>query len=608
MPGIFGIISPKPPDQLAPLMGTMLETMNYEDFYSTGQYRSADLSASIGWVCHQNSFSDCLPIKNEKKDITLLFFGENNFDKSDISQLKSKNHVFNQWNASYIVHLYEEEGVNSFSKLNGIFCGALIDNRQKKIFLFNDRYGFEKIFYYRDRDGFFFSSEAKALLSILPQTRHIHLGSLAEHIFQNSITEYKSLFKNILIAPEASLIEFQPDRGPVFKKYFDFKEFANQPYIEDSSFHYKINNVFHNILPKYLRSKHKIGIPITDNRYTRALIPNLTLSSDRTFGYAFSGLQKSSFDADFCKTISNLLNIDHHIYRVDSSFYDQIPDWFDKTIYTSDGYCDLESAYYLSLNKQIRNHANVKVTGNHADLFFPVLGIEKNPSKDLLISNHKMRKIFDQHFLDHSVLNTHKDKFNPKHMEDTKYGHYVCERSQIPERAPFIDNDLIRVLYQAKPGISSQRIILETLFSNIEKPLKNDKDNIIENSFMNIFSKNTDTLCKRIHKEIEYQYIYKLPSLISKIDYSLRKTKIKSILSERFYLLNYRIIFRDNLSSYLRDTILCPNSYIRSFTKTKKVKKIIDYHLRGDSNYIGPIKQLLAIELLNKHINNFKLT
>jgi hypothetical protein len=90
------------------------------------------LGAAAGWVWHQGSFSDCLPVWNETKDVCLLFVGENYVDSSDIDRLRIRGQAFAPGKASYLVHQYEEAGDDFFSGLNGIFKGFLLDLRAKQ--------------------------------------------------------------------------------------------------------------------------------------------------------------------------------------------------------------------------------------------------------------------------------------------------------------------------------------------------------------------------------------------------------------------------------------------------------------------------------------------
>ena len=50
----------------------MIETMKYEDFYSSGKYLSTNESVCVGWIVHPNTFSDCMPVHNNSRDIIII--------------------------------------------------------------------------------------------------------------------------------------------------------------------------------------------------------------------------------------------------------------------------------------------------------------------------------------------------------------------------------------------------------------------------------------------------------------------------------------------------------------------------------------------------------
>jgi len=120
MPGIVGIISQKPSKEYSPLVESMVQCLKHEPFYAAGTYTNKELSLWSGWTCHEGAFADCLPIWNEKKDICLLFSGEDFADQADIDSLRTRGHEFSSGDASYLVHLYEEMGSRFFEKLNGL--------------------------------------------------------------------------------------------------------------------------------------------------------------------------------------------------------------------------------------------------------------------------------------------------------------------------------------------------------------------------------------------------------------------------------------------------------------------------------------------------------
>ena len=179
MPGIAGIISKKPIQIIEPIIESMIGTMLYEDFYASGKYLNEQMGVCIGWAVHKDSFADCQPIYNEKKDVILICYGENHVDADILNEIKGKGHDVAALNASYLVHLYEDYEEELFKKLNGWFCGLLIDLQKKKSFLFNDRYGMQRLYIHEDKNSFYFASEAKSILRVKPELKKIPTQSLA---------------------------------------------------------------------------------------------------------------------------------------------------------------------------------------------------------------------------------------------------------------------------------------------------------------------------------------------------------------------------------------------------------------------------------------------
>src|SRR5262249_19325830 len=157
------ITSDSCPENLARL-GQMTECLRHESSYTTGIYSNDAVALFAGWVCRPASYCDCIPVWNETRDICLIFAGEHYSDLEESARLKAAGHVFSPDDASSLVHLYEELGPKFFEALNGTFSGLLVDLRHKKLFLFNDRFGLGRIYYHEGEDGFYFASEAKALL------------------------------------------------------------------------------------------------------------------------------------------------------------------------------------------------------------------------------------------------------------------------------------------------------------------------------------------------------------------------------------------------------------------------------------------------------------
>src|ERR1700722_20023085 len=146
MPGITGIIGAGSAEERSNALAQMGHSMRHDPSDTMGSLPIEELGLWIGWVCKEGS--GVLPAWNEARDICIVFIGENFPEEADVARLKSKGRQFRSGDASYLVHLYEEKGLGFLRDINGWFSGVLIDLRQSKVVLFNDRYGFHRIYYH----------------------------------------------------------------------------------------------------------------------------------------------------------------------------------------------------------------------------------------------------------------------------------------------------------------------------------------------------------------------------------------------------------------------------------------------------------------------------
>ena len=123
MPGIVGLITRMPREEAERELHQMLESLRHENFYVTGTWVEESLGVYVGWVARKDSFSDGMPLRNERGDVVLVFAGEEFPEPGTVQHLKGRGHEFDVAGPSYLVHLYEEDP--SFpAGLNGRFHGT----------------------------------------------------------------------------------------------------------------------------------------------------------------------------------------------------------------------------------------------------------------------------------------------------------------------------------------------------------------------------------------------------------------------------------------------------------------------------------------------------
>ena len=154
MPGIAGIFSKRPAVECETIVRAMTRSMIHEKFYCSGFCGELEMGVYAGWVALDGSFVSNQPFGDADGNVTLVFSGE----------------CFGR-RAEALIDLYKNEGGEFFDKLNGLFSGLMVDRQKGAAFLFNDRYGVDRVYVHEKDDDVYFASEAKALLRVLPELR-----------------------------------------------------------------------------------------------------------------------------------------------------------------------------------------------------------------------------------------------------------------------------------------------------------------------------------------------------------------------------------------------------------------------------------------------------
>lgn len=576
--------------------------MLHESFYSSGSYCNDQIGVYAGWICHKDSFCDCMPLWNEKKNVLLIFFGENFSDQELFDQLKAKHHRFDNSNASYIVHMYEEKGIDFLEDLNGWFSGIVIDLRTKKVVLFNDRYGMQKIFYHESNDAFYFASEAKALLKVCPELRELDMRGLGEVLSCSCVLENRSLFKNVFLLPTAAAWIFDNTCKPDKRGYFDPTVWENQTWLEKEFFYRRLQETFVRILPRYFRGTQPIGISLTGGVDTRMIMANADLPQGKYPCYTFGSMYQDNFDVKIARKIAKLCHQSHHTIPVDKSFLQDFPKYADKTIYITDGYLGVEGSSEIYVNHLARNIAPIRLTGNFGgEVLRCIRHLGISPQNESLFS-----PAFDRYLhASKTTLGTQQSntplsfilfKDSPWHNNNR----LVSEQSQLTLRTPYMDNDLVELLYRAPmTGIKNKGTSLRLVSDGNPSLSSILTDRGIGGSMKFPFSNLTHVYYEFLFKA-EYAFDYGMPQWLAQLNHSFKYMHFEKLFLGRHKFNHFRLWYQNELADYVKMILLDERTLSRSYLNRKFIEDMVHGHTTGYRNYTLEITKILNIELIQR--------
>ncbi|PKD21118.1 asparagine synthetase [Salegentibacter salinarum] len=309
MCGIAGIISAKANKEKLQQMLNLQKhrgpdhTGNYVDscYCALGHNRLSiiDLSAKANQ-----------PFKDNSGRYHLTFNGEIYNYKELKQELKAYYNFKTASDTEVLLAAFIVWGKSCLNKLNGMFAFAIWDNKLKKLFAARDRFGVKPFFYSEENKDFYFSSEIKAIRSVLKSNQP------NEQVWANYFTfgsygmPSDTFYDEIFQLPGGHFLEYQAGNLKV-TRWYDFEK----------------------NLSKYSKI---LSFEEAKQSYYKILIDSISLRfrADVPIGFNISG----GVDSSLLLALVNRLNKNKHIkaytfYAGDEN-YDELP-WVQKMIETT---------------------------------------------------------------------------------------------------------------------------------------------------------------------------------------------------------------------------------------------------------------------------------
>jgi asparagine synthase (glutamine-hydrolysing) len=594
MPGIAGVISRRPRDENQEDLEVMLASMRHEPWYTTRRYTNDTLGFYAGLLSHPGALSASMPVTNARGDVIILFVGEH-FSDDGLDDTQR---------ATHLVSLYENEGDAFLACLNGWFSGALVDLRNERVLLFNDRYGMERIYYHDGADPFLFASEAKALLRVRPALRRIEPRSLAELVALECVLENRSLFSNVFMLPRGSAWAWSPGKDWTRRSYFSPKTWQDQPLLETRVFYDRLRETFAAILPRYFREREPIGMSLTAGLDSRLIMACLAPAPGTLPCYSFCGQHRDTLDVTIGRKVAEHCRQPYRVIRLDDSFFAAFPVLAEKAVFIADGHLDICSVHDLYFSRRARDIAPIRMTG--------LFGSEILRNRSMFKPSLRHHQFFDREFLTH--LHQALDAF--EHQENRSalsfalftevpshaFGKCALERSQLTVRTPYMDNDLARLLYSMPSGGRASNEIQLRLMNDFDQALARLRTNRGSRYGDSVLLSKGLGLLYLFTIKADYTYFSALPHWLVRLDRRLASLHLDRSLfgSQKFE--GYRLWFRDQLADYVQAILLDQRAVQRPCFDPKRLKYMVAAHVRGTGNYVQEINKALTVELVHRQL------
>jgi len=612
MPGIVGLITRIPRERAEPQLLRMLATLRHESFYEVGTWVDESVGVYVGWSARRKSFSDGMPLRNERGNAVLVFSGEEYPAPGIARRLREKGHTLQTEGPSYLVHVYEEDATFP-AGLNGRFHGLLTDRLLGTATLFNDRYGMHRLYYHRSNGAVYFAAEAKAILEVRPDLRSADLRGLGELISCGCVLENRSVFKDIHVLPPASAWVFRNGAIETEGTYFRPQEWENQGRLDSDLYFQELLKIFSKNLPRYFGGHQPIAMSVTGGLDTRAILALHKRTPGSLPCYTFGGMFRDCRDVIVARQVTDVCQQPHEVIRIGEEFLSRFPHYAERSVYLTDGCVDVSRSPDLYVQERAREIAPVRIVGTFgSEVLRPVRSQSRDgrgwavafkpqpPAPGLLHPEvHSAVQAAGDTYA--GLLRGHPVAFSVfRQAPWYHYGILALEQTQLTVRSPYLDNDLVQTVFRApESALAGDDMSLRLIAASEPALLRICTDRGLAGASGTI-SAAAFRHFQEFTFKAEYVFDLGMPQSVARIDHLLSRLHLEHLFLGRHKFHHFRVWYRDALSRYVREMLLDPRTLSRPYLQRKGLEAVVQGHLKGDRNYTTEIHKVLTLEHLHR--------
>ena len=597
MPGIVGIVSRMPGTIAAEQVQRMVGCMLHEPFYVSGTWADEELGVYLGWVLRDGAGMR-MPVRDATGQ-KLLFFVGDEFSGNLTQRAPEGNE---SPSASGFEMLPRESDADFLARLNGQFQGVFVDRAERTLALFNDRYGLRRVYYHEAPDAFYFAAEAKAILAARPELREADPRGIGESLACGCVLDNRTLFKRIFLLPPASAWRFRAGQVEAKETYFSREPWERQEAMEPTAYHREVRETFERILPRSFAATRTVGLSLTGGLDTRMILAWLRPQAGCLPCYTFGGMHRESRDVRIARRVAAVCKQVHRVIPTGVSFLSDFANYAERAVYVSDGSAGSQHAPDLYANKMAREIAPIRMTGNYGDQVLRQMTMFRPHYSDPGVFVPEFaRGIEAASGTYQAAMQGHPLTLASQHQTSWHYcGILSVELSQVEMRSPYLDNELMRLLYRAPAGVLRNNDMRVRLIREGNPALANIRTDL---GFAGRGGTLTALCSQQLHRatmRAEYACEHASPRWLAHLDRSLLRGQLERTFLGRHKFTHFARWYRGELAGYVREMLLDNRTLSRAYVDRARLETAVRKHVNGEENFTPTIHKLITLEYFHR--------
>ncbi len=309
------------------------------------------------------------PLFSEDRNLILVGNGEIYNSDELRARLVAQGHEFSTLgDLECVLHLFEEQEEEAFSRIRGKFALALHDRLTGRLYLVRDHLGVKPLYYTRTARAFLFASEIKALRVHPDFCARLNPQALSDYLSLQFIPGPQTVFESVRSLPPASVLVFD-GRTETVRRFWNLGITSDHCQATESELAARTLELLKQAVRRRLRADVPVGFLLSgglDSSLVAALSAAESPSPITTYSIVF---KEASFDeSPQSRLMARHLGSRHHELVLDSGI---VLDGLERAHYFLDQpFCEGSAFPLFHICELAREQVTVLLSGEGADEIF----------------------------------------------------------------------------------------------------------------------------------------------------------------------------------------------------------------------------------------------
>ena len=378
--------------------------------------------------------------------------------RSDLIKLGYSFHTNSD--TEVILNSYQEWGVQSLSRFNGMFAFAIWDEKEQNLFLARDRFGKKPLFYSFGNHSFTFASETRALLGDTAISNKISLEGVNCYLALGYILNPMTMYESIRLLEPGSYMLLSRECKIINKDFFwDYSDsFRNKISISEDDIAENILELLSKSVKRRMISDVPVGAFLSggvDSSSIVSLMKKFHIGDLHTFSVGFE--QKRYNELQDADRVGHWAGTIHHGIVVNANHN---TDLLEESIWASDQlFADNSIIPMIEVSKLAAKQVTVVLSGDGADELFGgyITYTADNYYKNAQLIPRPIRKILSSDKFKLNPFSSNKINFDYKRQQFLQGSLFDYQKAHYSWRQIFNEEERIKIL-----GTSAREVVYDT--------------------------------------------------------------------------------------------------------------------------------------------------